>query len=74
MGTSEAAARPIHESTQENGVASPLVSGTAVILYVALVRVVLYLFAGPQYGYFAMSSTTLRAGSILRGGTSISLR
>ncbi len=31
---------------------SPLTSGTAIVLYVALVRIVLYFFAGPHYGYF----------------------
>ncbi len=31
---------------------SPLVSGTAIVVYVALVRVVLYCLAGPHYGYF----------------------
>jgi MFS family permease len=31
---------------------SPLTSGTAIILYVALVRLILYFFAAPNYGYF----------------------
>src|ERR1700685_1300768 len=31
---------------------SPLTSGTAIVVYVALVRIVLYFFAGPHYGYF----------------------
>src|SRR5580658_1286805 len=31
---------------------SAFTSGTAIVLYVALVRIVLYLFAGPYYGYF----------------------
>ena len=31
---------------------SLLTSGTALIVYVALVRLVLYFFAGPRYGYF----------------------
>jgi hypothetical protein len=31
---------------------TPFTSGTAIVLYVALVRVVLYFFAGPHYGYF----------------------
>jgi hypothetical protein len=31
---------------------SPFKSGTAIVLYVALVRIVLYFFAGPHYGYF----------------------
>src|SRR5271167_5184997 len=31
---------------------SPFVSGTAIVVYVALVRVILYFLAGPHYGYF----------------------
>src|SRR5580700_2896732 len=31
---------------------SPFTSGTAIVVYVALVRIVLYFFAGPRYGYF----------------------
>lgn len=31
---------------------SPFTSGTAIVLYVALVRIVLYFFAAPHYGYF----------------------
>jgi 4-amino-4-deoxy-L-arabinose transferase-like glycosyltransferase len=31
---------------------SPFTSGIAIIVYVALVRMVLYFFAGPNYGYF----------------------
>src|ERR1700720_3477482 len=31
---------------------SPFASGTAIVLYVALVRIILYGFAGPHYGYF----------------------
>lgn len=31
---------------------SPFVSGTAIVLYVGFARIVLYLFAGPRYGYF----------------------
>ena len=31
---------------------SPFTSGTAIVLYVAFVRIVLYLIAGPNYGYF----------------------
>jgi hypothetical protein len=31
---------------------SPFASGTAIVMYVALVRIVLYGFAGPRYGYF----------------------
>jgi predicted membrane-bound mannosyltransferase len=36
----------------ENQKRSPFTSGIAIILYVALVRIVLYFFAGPNYGYF----------------------
>ena len=31
---------------------SPFTSGTAIVVYVALVRIVLFCFAGPHYGYF----------------------
>jgi len=31
---------------------SPFTSGTAIVLYIAFVRVVLYFIAGPNYGYF----------------------
>jgi hypothetical protein len=31
---------------------SPFASGTTIVLYVALVRIILYGFAGPHYGYF----------------------
>jgi hypothetical protein len=31
---------------------SPFTSGTTIVVYVALVRIVLYFFAGPHYGYF----------------------
>src|SRR5271168_5386330 len=31
---------------------SPFTSGTAIVAYVALVRVILYFLAGPHYGYF----------------------
>jgi hypothetical protein len=31
---------------------SPFLSGTAIVLYVAFVRIVLYFIAGPNYGYF----------------------
>ena len=31
---------------------SPLTSGTAIVVYFALVRIVLYFFAAPHYGYF----------------------
>jgi len=38
--------------TEESRQSSTLVSGTAIIFGVALVRIVLYFFAGPNYGYF----------------------
>jgi hypothetical protein len=31
---------------------SPFTSGIAIVVYLALVRIVLYFFAGPHYGYF----------------------
>src|ERR1700678_443222 len=31
---------------------TPFTSGTAIVVYLALVRIVLYFFAGPHYGYF----------------------
>src|ERR1700677_4902140 len=31
---------------------APFKSGTAIVMYVALVRIVLYFFAAPHYGYF----------------------
>jgi hypothetical protein len=37
-------------STERNP--SPFASGTALVVYLALVRIGLYLFAGSQYGYF----------------------
>src|SRR3984885_6210615 len=37
-------------STERNP--SPFASGTSIVVYLALVRIVLYLFAGSQYGYF----------------------
>jgi MFS family permease len=39
-------------ATSEATKQSPFTSGTAIILYVALVRIILYCFAGPNYGYF----------------------
>ena len=39
-------------AAREDQRSSHVTSGTAIILYVALVRIVLYLFAGPHYGYF----------------------
>jgi Dolichyl-phosphate-mannose-protein mannosyltransferase len=43
---------PIVNAVREDHKASPFTSGTAIVMYVALVRIVLYVFAGPQYGYF----------------------
>lgn len=34
------------------GKTSPFTSGNAIILYLALARIILYLIAGPHYGYF----------------------
>jgi hypothetical protein len=39
-------------ATGEDPKPSPLTSGTAIVLYVAFVRIVLYFFAAPHYGYF----------------------
>jgi len=39
-------------AARENRKPSAFTSGTAIVLYIALVRIVLYLFAGPNYGYF----------------------
>jgi hypothetical protein len=39
-------------TTQPSRNSSPLTSGTAIILYVALARLGLYFFAAPHYGYF----------------------
>jgi len=36
----------------ENEKSSAFTSGTAIVLYVAFARIVLYCFAGPHYGYF----------------------
>lgn len=38
--------------TKEDHKSSVFTSGTAIVLYIALVRMVLYFFAGPNYGYF----------------------
>ncbi len=38
--------------TYRNTRTPALASGTAIILYVALIRIILYLIAGPHYGYF----------------------
>jgi hypothetical protein len=36
----------------ETRIPSPFASGTAIVLYVAFVRIILYCIAGPHYGYF----------------------
>src|SRR5579863_2466321 len=46
------AALPLAVVSGENRKPSPLASGTAVVLYVAAARIVLYLIAGANYGYF----------------------
>jgi MFS family permease len=40
------------DAARENLGASPFASGTAIVLYFALARMVLYCLAGPHYGYF----------------------
>src|SRR6201996_2091911 len=45
MNVTVSAANPVRKS-------SLFTSGTAIVVYVALVRIVLYFFAGPNYGYF----------------------
>ena len=42
----------IENSPAESSKQSPLLSGTAIIFYVASVRLILYFIAGPRYGYF----------------------
>ena len=44
-----AVAREIPASDRRN---SLFASGTAIVLYVASIRIILYLLAGPNYGYF----------------------
>jgi Dolichyl-phosphate-mannose-protein mannosyltransferase len=39
-------------SNSPPGFTSSFTSGTAIVLYIALARIVLYCFAGPHYGYF----------------------
>jgi asparagine N-glycosylation enzyme membrane subunit Stt3 len=39
-------------SNSPPGFTSSFTSGTAIVLYIALARIVLYCFAGPRYGYF----------------------
>ena len=46
------ASKPLIVSPTERRQSSRFTSGTAIILYVAFVRIVLYLIAGPNYGYF----------------------
>ena len=36
----------------QNRKPSPFASGTAIIFYVAFIRIILYFIAGPKYGYF----------------------
>ena len=48
MNVSTSAASAVSEVRKP----SPFTSGTAIVMYVALVRIVLYFFAGPHYGYF----------------------
>src|ERR1700733_11754647 len=48
MNVSTSAASAVSEIRKP----SPLTSGTAIVVYVALLRFVLYFFAGPYYGYF----------------------
>jgi Dolichyl-phosphate-mannose-protein mannosyltransferase len=48
MSASTSATVAVTDNRQQ----SPFTAGTAIIAYVALVRVVLYFFAGPNYGYF----------------------
>ncbi|MDE3149560.1 MAG: glycosyltransferase family 39 protein [Acidobacteriota bacterium] len=40
------------ETSKPDRQPSPFLSGTAIVIYVALVRMVLYLIAAPNYGYF----------------------
>jgi hypothetical protein len=46
------AGTPLAVVSKANREPSPFASGTAIVLYVAFVRIVLYLIAGPNYGYF----------------------
>src|SRR5258708_3257438 len=43
---------PASVTAREAESSSFFVSGTAIVLYVALVRIIFYFFAGPNYGYF----------------------
>jgi hypothetical protein len=43
---------PLAAVSKENRAPSPLASGTAIVLYLASVRIILYFIAGPNYGYF----------------------
>jgi 4-amino-4-deoxy-L-arabinose transferase-like glycosyltransferase len=43
---------PLAVVSKANREPSPFASGTAIVLYVAFVRFVLYFIAGPNYGYF----------------------
>jgi 4-amino-4-deoxy-L-arabinose transferase-like glycosyltransferase len=42
----------IDAAIEEDYKSSLLISGTAIVFYVALLRIVLYFIAGPNYGYF----------------------
>ncbi|MGA7382184.1 MAG: glycosyltransferase family 39 protein [Terriglobales bacterium] len=46
------AAAPFPVVSKENSASPPFASGIAIVLYVAFLRIVLYLLAGPHYGYF----------------------
>src|SRR5215469_9831669 len=46
------ATTPVAVATNAERRPSLFLSGTAIVLCVALVRIVLYFFAGPNYGYF----------------------
>jgi hypothetical protein len=46
------ASEPVTDPSPPQKRSSPFASGVAIVLYVALVRIVLYLIAAPNYGYF----------------------
>lgn len=46
------ASMPVPVSIREERQPFFLLSGTAIVLYVAFARIILYFFAGPNYGYF----------------------
>ena len=43
---------PLAVISKQDRKRSPFASGTAIILSVAFVRIILYFIAGPNYGYF----------------------